>query len=394
MFGPLTFEHQQAIKELRESLGTNKDFAALAEYPDLVSDYRLARFVVARNFKQEDIIKMVEDNLAWRKTHRANEVRREVLNKPILAASLPHADFLRPTFGGTWNSIAHGGFSRLGDVVHIEAMGLQREGEAMLDFGNKDVLDKLVSHLVGFFEARNILLDELSHKEGKLVRTFQIRDASNVSLVHRGSAGPLAKTIMQLGLLNYPEIASTAIFVNPPAIFMAILALIKPFIPADLDKKLKFVAGNGDHVAKELLRYVRPRNVVMWSRIITGKQDGDQVQTELETREREAKPWESTFDSQVSARGTSVLLFAVDKQLPNLSWTSTGKVVPKVYYVALTQERDVGAKEVDVLSSEVGGDDTAKLPPGVNEALVVLTLDNSSSWVNSKTFQTKVRGYY
>lgn len=392
MFGPLTSEHERAIKELRESLSTNKDFAALAEYPGLVSDYRLVRFVLARNFKQEDIVKMVEDNLAWRKVHRANEVRAEVLSKPILAASLPHADFFRPTFGGTWNSIAHGGFSRLGDVVHVEAMGLQREGEAMLDFGNKDVMDKLVSHLVGFFEARSLLLDELSHREGKLVRTFQIRDASNVSLVHRGAAVPLAKAILQLGLLNYPEIASTAIFVNPPAIFTAVLALVKPFIPGDLDKKLKFVAGSGDHVAKELLRYVRPRSVVMWSRLITGKQDGDEVLTELEAREREAKPWESAFTSVVGARDSAVLLFAMDKALPRLSWTSTGKVLPRVYYVLPAQERGVGPKDVDVLSGEVGAD-TATLPPGASEALVVLTLDNSSSWVHSKTFETEVRGY-
>ena len=188
----------EKLEALREALKTNADFTSRRE-DDLVGDYRLHRFLQARNNDIEKAKIMVEDHLVWRKEHELERLRAHVIDKPFLVSSFPHYDELKKANMGMIHVIVNGGRSRMGDVVHVESIG----GTAHVEVppGQAETFSKfLFEHYFGFFERRSIYLESLSASEKKFIRCLQIRDVSQLSLMPHGGVFSVIRKILKSGL--------------------------------------------------------------------------------------------------------------------------------------------------------------------------------------------------
>jgi len=189
---------EQSIASLRAALQANPDFSSRTE-EDIVGDYRLQRFLMSRGNDLEKAKALFEDHLKWRKEHNLEAIRAKVIDKPLLVASLPHTAELKAAGMGMLHSVINGGRSRTGEIIHIEVIGgtahiLIPEGHS------EEYVEKLYEHYYGFFERRCIEMERLSKSEQRFVRSIQIRDFSQMSMMPQGGVMNVVRKILKSGL--------------------------------------------------------------------------------------------------------------------------------------------------------------------------------------------------
>lgn len=188
----------EAVKQLRDALKGNPDFTSRIE-PDLVGDFRLQRFLLARSMDLEKAKCLVDDHLKWRKEHQLEKIRAEVINKPLLVSSFPHAAQLKAVGMGMLHVIVNGGRSRTGELVHMEVVGGTSHLEVP-DGKTEEYMNYLYEHYFGFFERRSLALEELSIQEKRLIRGLQVRDFSQLSIMPQGGVFSVVRKILKSGL--------------------------------------------------------------------------------------------------------------------------------------------------------------------------------------------------
>ena len=262
-----------------------------------------------------------------------------------------------------------------------------------------ELMKKLLEYYIGFFEKRNTMLEEWSKEQSRLVCTLQIRDVSKLSFMPNPKAFAVLQKIMSIGMSNYPENASTVIFTSPPAIFSAIFAVVKRWIPEEVHRKFRFTAK--EDVPSELLHYVRPSVVVALQELHHGK-DGDEICKELTSTPLPSPPSvEKTLDITVAARDFHYIYVGLGEGgYQNVSWehvnsveSPKSKVAAEIYYVDPGTESQLPDK-VNVITLSIPGDQSiAQFPniEGVRDALLCLRLDHTASWIQSHTFKLKVK---
>jgi hypothetical protein len=155
---------------------------------DVVGDWRLARFLQSVEGNVEEARHAYQSHLKWRLQLSVDKVRHQIRNKPYRVGSFPHAQLL--VGAGMKKPCIHAGWSRLGDLVHLESIG---QGSPK-DFIKVASDQQLVEHYVGFFEARSQLLEAESLRQSRVVRSVQIRDMSRFGfhlMAERGAFGVL-----------------------------------------------------------------------------------------------------------------------------------------------------------------------------------------------------------
>jgi hypothetical protein len=383
------------VVKLRQAMKGNPDFDSRTE-PDMVGDFRLQRFLISRGNDLEKAKTMLEDHLKWRKEHKIEDIRKHVIDKPYLVGSFPYAKELAEVGMGMGYVAVHCGFCRLGDVVHVEQLQGSKQVEGAAKGKAEEYVDKLFDHYYGFFERRSILLEELSVRDKRMVRGVQLRDVSKLSLMPQGGVFPIVRKILKSGLDNYPESASVVFFIDAPAMFSAIFAIVRVWLPEDTKKKLHFISGEG--VPEELMRYVRPSAIAALRRV-QDLENGDDICNDCNSS-TPTKAWTKVVERSVGARHAHSLYFAMSRNgTTKVSWSlqnaqeDTKAIVhATLLYVSEDQKVGVEPDKVTVLKQAFPNVTSVSLPSDVSEALVMLHLDNSPSWLMSHKFDIKVEG--
>lgn len=148
-------------------------------YEDVLGEYRLRRFLASTENDADEAVGVIRAHLKWRSTTDVDVIRRDVWGKPFRLASCPNAALLYGEDGvGMASPCVHAGFSRTGDVVHLEIIGFG-DAKRLLE---RITEEQLLHHYLAFFELRSVLLERLSREKKRVIKTIQIRDMSNFGM--------------------------------------------------------------------------------------------------------------------------------------------------------------------------------------------------------------------
>jgi hypothetical protein len=372
---------------------------------DLTGDFRLVRFLMARDDDFAKAGNLYAAHLRWRTEVGMDRIRAEVVDKPFVQSHFPHYRDMQKLGVGLVHSVVNAGESRTGEVVHLELLGLHighAEGGEGDRVGAADFdASKLFENYYAFFERRSILLEQLSVARSKLVRNFQIRDVSHIGpMALSGGKLGLAKKMIAAGLDNYPESASSAVFLNAPSFFAAIFSVVQTFLPAKSKDKIRFLGGPPQELNAELLKFVRPGALV---RARSGAGDSrltcavgiQECLNRLQHFEDGAKLGEwveqgeprpagkETFKLSVKHGHHDALVFAM-KPGRTIKWQAVvtpAHAVPA--YVLRTKSGAVNTSELQAAEFSLDRSDT-------DDVLLVIALLNTSSWWNDREFEVVV----
>ena len=186
---------------------------------------------------------------------------------------------------------------------------------------------------------------------------------------------------------------------NPPAIFSAVFAIVRRWLPEETKKKLFFLSGEKAH--EELLKYVHPSAVVALHRLLDGEYGDDIAKDFVKSPDHaDSALYKSKFEKHVSARHRGHIYFSLSEaSAKSISWKHENReespksaITACIFYVDRENEVGVPANMIAVQTIALKHSDTvASLPPNAKEALVVLNLDNTGSWIHGHTFKVSVQ---
>ena len=360
---------------------------------EIVSVDRITRFLISRKLNPEDAKKAIKEHLRWREENNINEIRRAVKEKPFLIKSFPHYEELHEKGLGMVQCVVHAGESRKGDLVSLEVLGGPRHNITLSEKDIQGVMNLLNRYYFTFFEKRSMKFEELGNRYGRIVAGLQVRDVSQLSFLPHSGIFSVIKTILSIGVNQYPESTSVAFFINTPSIFTAVFSMIKLWLPEETVKKISVLSGEAVHF--ELMKHVYPKTLEAFQGLTQG-QDGDELSIEL-CGKVPTKLFAIEIEKTVSARDVGFLYFVLNRDRRTICWERLNEeespksfVAAKILYTSSTTNSD---EQVNV--------NVMDMPPGtlrvsfptienVDEALLVLYLNNYASWFMSHSFKLKV----
>ena len=227
------------VDEMRTELSA--ELLDAAQHRDLIGDPRLLRFLEGYSGVTNDAVAAFRRMLQWRKDNDLERIRSEVQDRPYTPENLPHGKMILVQISrasGGDAPIMNAGVSHSGHLISCELIG-SGDPSALLEGTTEQ---ELRENVLGFFERRQILLDDLSYTSGHLVKTFQVRDLSRFGLhllKHRRAAGTL-QALMKSALDNYPESLAQCVIVASPATFQVTWKTLSWFINRRTHAKILF----------------------------------------------------------------------------------------------------------------------------------------------------------
>lgn len=211
------------------------------------SDLVLYRFLKGHKFHQETAGKFLRECLEFRKTHNLDSIRSNFPSLP--ASSYPHVTSVLSVHP---HVILHG-HDRRGQPLSVERLG----------YTNPEMMIKTVPYSRMFeyhcyhMEGKSSLVDRLSHRTGKVVRTVKIMDLSGLGRQHLNRKGLLYfKKLIDISQRNYPEMLGTLYVVNTPWIFSLGWSIVKPWLN---EKTLEKIHVLGSDYLQVLEKNIEPR---------------------------------------------------------------------------------------------------------------------------------------
>ncbi len=222
---------------------------------DATSELRLARFINSYDGDVSAAAEAFRAMLEWRRAESVEQLRETLMASVdvIQQASFPHAQAVREA--GEYGPWYDAGLCYHGDVIHLEVVG--RLDSSVLD---KLSAQRILEHHIGFFETRSHVLDRLSASQGRMVRTLQVRDLSKfgLHLLRQASALGVVQKIMKTGSTYYPESTRKSIFINTPVSFYGVWNALSVVLRKKTQDKVVFL---GTDYHRALLAFVEPRAI-------------------------------------------------------------------------------------------------------------------------------------
>lgn len=225
MSAPLTADQQKALTEL-------KSLASAVEGTD---EHELLRFLRARKFDPKAALQQLVKYKAWRKENKVDEL----LNKP-----LPRQDVVKKLISANYH-----GFDKQGRPVYIEKTGAIPPKAVVAYLTDNELI---TGHIWGQ-EYQIQRCAEQSQKLGKHIDSWTvIMDLKGLGWSHK-ELMKFTQIISQIDQDYYPERLGQMFIVNPPWIFNALFAIVKPWL--DPATKAKIHVLGSDFKAK-LLQHI------------------------------------------------------------------------------------------------------------------------------------------
>jgi hypothetical protein len=160
-----------------------------------------------------------------------------VVGKPLMEASLPHAELMTAQEGRL-----NVGSTRDGHIISISLDGAG-DPTALLSTNSEDEIRR---YFRSFFELRMMVMDAETRRRRSVVRCVQIRDLAGAGahLLKHSSAVLVLKRILGEALDNYPESTHCVLFLNTPSVFTALWSIIKPMLSARSQAKCQFLGAD------------------------------------------------------------------------------------------------------------------------------------------------------
>jgi len=221
---------EEALKKLR--LLVKEELASAPQFPELVGERRLIRFLRGRDNDPELAAGMYIDHLKWRKEMGVNEIRNNIAyhgkNNPL---KFPNGDViirLAPQVVMAANARDH-----VGQPIVLEQYG----------FSPKEVMaavsiDEYIIFLIYTLEYRSMILEQLSEEMeqeylrthpdpstredgyGVILKSCCIRDLKGLGMAHLSSNAKLIlQKALQLATPNYQEMLGKSHMINVPWVF-------------------------------------------------------------------------------------------------------------------------------------------------------------------------------
>jgi len=389
-----TTNMEALIGRLRDSLKDDAEFQSKLEA--VGTDDRLRRFLVARQLDVEKTREMIVNHLKWRKENNVESIREAVRNKKFLTGDMPHAEELHVKGLGMLQNAVFAGRARNGDVVVLEVLG-GKEQAMEVAVEEAHLLAKLKEYYIGFFEKRAIMYEEMGKRESRYISTVQVRDVSYVSFMPKSGSLGVLRDIITIGMNNYPEYASVIFFINAPSVFSAISAIFRRWLPEETTKKFRFPSK--DDLPYELLRHLPIRAIIGYQRLVQGE-NGDKITEELcdaSQEDRREVIGQRNHEIRVSAGDKNYIYFGLKKEWnQKISWKylnaeEAPKSMIKASILYVLANGASASEKVTVETIPVKGT-SAQFPDNLNadEALLVLSLDHTASWISSQTFKVQI----
>lgn len=222
------------------------------QYPEVVGDRKLIRFIRGHGHDEEKVLEMVEKFLDWRDSSNVDQIRAK-----IVADNLDH-----------WLKFPKGELiTKLIDTVVIAPGALDFKGSPICvdqyGFSPSNVLsqitlDEYVHYVIYTLEYRSMILEQMSEERerelsmasggaevpGVVIQTCVIRDLGGVGFEHMGKQGQeIIKAVVSLASDNYPEMMRKCYMVNVPWVFNTLWYFMKNML-ADRTVEKVSVFGN------------------------------------------------------------------------------------------------------------------------------------------------------
>ena len=213
--------------------------------------------------------------IKWRAENDVERIRADVEGRPLQATSLPHAGKLlgiTREHGGD-APIFDAGLSFAGDLVSIELVGTANPSALLEGTTEQEIRE----NVIGLFELRQILMDDLSYTHGRLVKTLQVRDLGRfgLHLLKHHRASSTFQALLKSALDNYPESLQTAICVNSPASFQLVWKGLSWFLNKRVQSKILFVGADFHVQLMGLLPALAIAKLHLLNRIPSSSNDAD-----------------------------------------------------------------------------------------------------------------------
>lgn len=276
-FAQYSAAHERALEYMRwrRDDAVAKD-AALAPSAEMASDYRLMRFLIAKQFDCGGAADMYVASLRWRSESGMDKTRAKLieanrafftegaahLDKIMLHAAdaACHAAYPRMYTKAQGESGSSGGgsgphellFDKHGNVIYIECPGIVHMPD-LVPVGLAD----FSAYVQTTQELVQLVLDELSRRSGKLILCLRVLDMKEITLVKmfQSSAEKAGEKIVKDAgkplADNYPSTTYKNYLINLPAANVA-APIVKNFAPARSAKKMVMLGSKYfDEIRKE-----------------------------------------------------------------------------------------------------------------------------------------------
>eukprot|EP00732_Lithocolla_globosa_P004073 Lithocolla_globosa_v1_NODE_3541_length_1644_cov_1.844556.p1 type:complete len:413 gc:universal NODE_3541_length_1644_cov_1.844556:1347-109(-) len=218
------------ILDLLEKEGFSSPQEASPELDHWVGDLRLLRFLNACGNNVEKASENYQNMLKWYQENNLSQVRKKILGEFLDVHSLPHVKEVLPIY--PFNP--HHFVTKEGDIFQIECSG-KGNVHALLYETDMTIFRQWNIYQL---EAKAILVDQMSRKQGRMVKNFVLRDLEGLGTQHLNRDFiSFLKDIIGESQNHFPEMMGTNIIINSPVIFSSLWNLMKPwFNQRTLDK--------------------------------------------------------------------------------------------------------------------------------------------------------------
>jgi len=243
------------LAEIRRRL--KDEIADRPQFPEVVGDRRLLRFLRGQQHRIEETIKMYSNFLKWRKANKVDEIRQDIV------------------YGGKDTPFKFPGGAKIIKIapqIIISALACDHKQQILAleqyCFSPREIMQNVTNEeylvfLTYALEYRTLVMEQVSHERelaycakfpnmedraegyGVLVMDYTIRDLKGIGLAHLGSEGrTLVKAALDLGIPNYPECLGKCHMVNVPWVFNAMWHFVKGLLDEASVAKVSLSSSN------------------------------------------------------------------------------------------------------------------------------------------------------
>lgn len=258
-------EEARLLEEMRSALGDK--LTRRAQYPDLVGDRRLLRFLRGTQYNVLRACEKYSKFLDWRDAHSVDAIRNDILhggrNDPRI---FPGGAKILQSFPQI--VIAANARDMNGNPVSVDRF----------NFSPTEALKNVTKEEYRIFaiyclEYKVLVMEQLARQQeqedlkerstcsadsndpyGVIPSSFYIRDFEGFSLDHLGGDGQsLLAWVLEMATANYPELLYQTHLVNVPWIFNFLWVFIRPFLDASTIAKIH-IHGYGSNEFLEAVK--------------------------------------------------------------------------------------------------------------------------------------------
>jgi len=265
--------------------------AASPQWPDVVGDRKLLRFLQGHEYKLDKASEMYVNFLNWRKENKVDKIRHSIMDGGLdHPTKFPFAEIVMKLMPSI--PIAPAACDKAGSAICVD----------QYDFDPNEVIEKIgVPNYIVFathvLEYKSCILEQMSENKdkehldslpddearaaakavpvyqegvaegeqeenepyGNMCTTLVIRDLGAVGFRHLGSTGQeIIRTVVAISSDNYPELMRKCYMINTPWVFTSIWYLIKGWIAAKTVAKVSLLGGS---YMSEMLEDIAEENI-------------------------------------------------------------------------------------------------------------------------------------